>query len=73
MKISAMKNMFVISAMMLLTVTLYADTDSLVMSPSNGYRVAKVFGANGAEAAIPILDQQFVSPPREARPYTWWM
>ena len=24
-------------------------------------------------AAIPSLDQQFVTPPREARPYTWWM
>ena len=29
--------------------------------------------AVGAEGATPTLDQEFVTPPREARPYTWWM
>ena len=24
-------------------------------------------------AAIPTLDQEFVTPPREARPWTYWM
>ncbi len=27
----------------------------------------------GAETANLVLDQQFATPPREARPYTWWM
>jgi len=29
--------------------------------------------AVGAEGATPTLDQEFATPPREARPYTWWM
>jgi hypothetical protein len=27
----------------------------------------------GAEGATPTLEQNFVTPPREASPYTWWM
>ena len=29
--------------------------------------------ALGAEGAAPTLDPEFVTPPREARPYTYWM
>jgi hypothetical protein len=35
--------------------------------------VPAILVAVGAEGATPTLDQEFATPPREARPYTWWM
>lgn len=43
------------------------------LSASPGDQVSKVIGAGGAEAAVPALDQEFVTPPREAKPFTYWM
>lgn len=35
--------------------------------------IDKGIDSGGAKEETPTLDQQFVAPPREARPYTWWM
>jgi hypothetical protein len=41
------------------------------MSSIQADQAANIGTSTGA--AVPSLDQQFVTPPREARPYTWWM
>lgn len=42
-------------------------------SASPGDQVSMVSAAAGNQAAIPALDQEFITPPREAKPWTYWM
>lgn len=51
-------------------VTPFVATDP---SASPDDPVFKVSGAVGTQSAVPALDQEFITPPREARPWTYWM
>lgn len=45
--------------------------NGLTASPEDP--VSKVSGTVGTQSAVPALVQEFITPPREARPWTYWM
>ena len=52
--------------------TLLAAVLALISLPTSQAEQAASIGIPG-RVAIPSLDQEFATPPREARPYTYWM
>ena len=42
-------------------------------NPSPRGQISNVSGTAGFEVAVPALDQEFLTPPREAKPFTYWM